>query len=160
MSDSANESNQSSYLKEYADRKDAAITALKALMRDWQAKGYNTNIVFEFNGSGDSGEINPYDSRDRRTIDLILDGQPLPESVDHIDIDDESEDDEFEVDEEKESLLFDTIYTYMYELLTGTLPGWEINEGSSGYITLEFTNNDTQQIELNMRVIESHDYMF
>jgi hypothetical protein len=84
----------------------------------------------------------------------------LPESVDHIDIDDESEDDEFEVDEEKESLLFDTIYTYMYALLTGTLPGWEINEGSSGYITLEFTNNDTQQIELNMRVIESHDYMF
>jgi hypothetical protein len=150
------ESPSFNYLKEYRDRKDAAIEALKAHMRDWQGKGYATSIVLEFNGAGDSGDVYPYDLRDKRKIENIFAGVPFPEDMEELDVSDDDDDE----DEESENADLDTFYNLMYDLLTGTLPGWEINEGSSGFITLEFTNSDTQQIEVNMRVIEEHNYTF
>lgn len=156
---SPNEPNVNSDMQSFADfisqddedrnaRGDAAIATLKDLMRKMQSEGILGRINMTFSGAGDSGDIEgPDDLAD--DVQDFLEKNHCVFGIEHSYY--TNEDGNFVKKEKHPKSIF--IYDLLYDVLAKVQPGWEINEGGSGYIDLNFDEKDKQDVAVNVRVV-------
>lgn len=135
--------------EENSDSKgDEAIATLKDLMSKMQAEGIYGRINMTFSGAGDSGEIEgPNDLSD--AIRDYLEKHHCVFDIEHSYY--TNEDGNYVKKEYNPRSIF--ITSLLYDILEKIEPGWEINEGSSGYIDLNFDEKGKQDVAVNVRVV-------
>lgn len=141
-----------------------AIETLKQMMRKMQQQGIFDELEITFNGCGDSGEfVDVSDSQGQLNDNLREEILGFLANNNYIlDIENSYTEQDGQIvkkhDNPKNIYLFDALY-YVLEMAE---PGWEINEGSSGSIWLNFENQETCSVKIscNVNVVEEHEYEF
>lgn len=122
--------------KEKADA-DKAIARLKAMMADFQANNLFAEIEFTFSGAGGQGEIDEPYAMNEKMWEFVAKTNYV---FDYSDLHNEENDGK----------------VYVLDLLTKVLTGcesdWDIDQGSSGSIYLNFENDGERKVNVLMIV--------
>lgn len=122
--------------KEKADA-DAAIARLKAMMADFQANNLFAEIEFTFSGAGGQGEIDEPYAMNEKMWEFVAKTNYV---FDYSDLHNEENDGK----------------VYVLDLLTKVLTGcesaWDMDQGSSGSIYLNFENDGERKVNVMMTV--------
>jgi hypothetical protein len=93
-------------------------------------------LFVTYSGSGDSGCIDEIEAYDKDAKLVPLPGTPVSVTLMHSDWDFETGKYSTTIKSIAEMPLKDAVDQWCYDLLEEHFPGWEINEGSSGTITI------------------------
>jgi hypothetical protein len=131
--------------------KDDALNIWRKVLSVCRASNY-ARIVVTFDGCGDSGHI---EDMDFQFNDSMPPKHPATLSIGDFDVQEGFEHREGRwqpIVKRKELTLADALETVTYDILDANIPGWEINEGTSGTITYDI---DTGAIrcEFNERLV-------
>lgn len=136
-------------------RGEKAIDALKDMMSKMQAAGIYGRIQFTFQGAGDSGDIEePYDLADN-IKDFLTKSNFVIDISNSYEI---TEDGSCKLKQRSPDSVY--VFDFLYDVLEKVLPGWEINEGSDGYIDLNFEQEGQQQVSVSLSEHSSIDHTF
>jgi len=132
--------------------KDDALNIWRKVLSVCKASNY-AQIVVTFDGCGDSGQIEDMDFQ--FYDELAIPKHPATLSIGVFDVQEGFEHHEGRwqpIVKRKELTLADALETVTYDILDANIPGWEINEGTSGTITYDI---DTGAIrcEFNERLV-------
>jgi len=151
------------------DQEEMSTAELKEFIFDLLKHYKVSQVVFEFNGSGDSGEINGHHvmmEKGVNEIDLsdICDDIKKAIKFGLLTIKNGSEFNgkswvpTFYAETDKLSLN-DVIEIYCYKILELSQPGWEIDYGSNGNITLLVADNEAT-VDINLLTTENSFYRY
>jgi hypothetical protein len=131
--------------------KDDALNIWRKVLSVCRASNY-ARIVVTFDGCGDSGQI---EDMDFQFNDSMPPKHPATLSIGDFDVQEGFAHHEGRwepIIKQKELTLADALETVTYDILSQNIPGWEINEGTSGII---YYNIDTGAIrcEFSERVV-------
>lgn len=131
--------------------KDDALNIWRKVLSVCRTSNY-AQIVVTFDGCGDSGHI---EDMDFQFNDSMPPKHPATLSIGDFDVQEGFEHREGRwqpIVKRKELTLADALETVTYDILDANIPGWEINEGTSGTITYDI---DTGAIrcEFNERLV-------
>lgn len=129
------------YAKMIAEEKawaEKAIATLKEMMADFQANGLFEEVEVPFSGCGDSGDLDSPFAMSDELSEFIKSSKYV---FDHSTSSDSSNGKVY-------------VYDLLMAVLDGCEPGWEINEGSSGSIWLNFEKDGECKVNVQMTVNE------
>ena len=134
------------------------ITMKEDALKIWRkvlsaCKADYVQIVVTFDGSGDSGQIE--DMNFQFYDELAITKHPATLSIGVFDVQEgfEHRDGKWEpIIKQKELTLADALEIITYDILNANIPGWEINEGTSGTITYD-TDTGAIRCEFSERVV-------
>ena len=131
--------------------KDDALNVWRKVLSVCKASDY-ARIVVTFDGCGDSGQI---EDMDFQFNDSMPPKHPATLSIGVFDVQEGFAHHEGRwepIIKQKELTLADALETVTYDILNATIPGWEINEGTSGTITYDI-DAGAIRCEFNERVV-------
>jgi hypothetical protein len=112
------------------------VAKLHSFMQHLQQEGHNGTIIVDFNASGDSGFFEVSEDTDVECFEEFFESNNyhLDYSGSPIGTDADSK----------------FIFDWIGELVTTCYPGYEINEGSTGYVVLNFESDQQPTISINV----------
>ena len=132
--------------------KDDALNVWRKVLSVCRASNY-AQIVVTFDGCGDSGQI---EDMDFQFNDSMPPKHPATLSIGVFDVQEGFEHHEGRwqpIIKQKELTLADALELITYDILNENIPGWEINEGTSGTINYDIATG-VIRCEFNERVVE------
>lgn len=131
--------------------KDDALNVWRKVLSVCKASDY-ARIVVTFDGCGDSGQI---EDMDFQFNDSMPPKHPATLSIGVFDVQEGFAHHEGRwepIIKQKELTLADALETVTYDILNENIPGWEINEGTSGTINYDIATG-VIRCEFNERVV-------